>query len=327
MQRMKTMNAIRKSPFGPILMFAMLAIVAAAALADGAYVPAPPIAVPAEAEHARHGMVIAADHPRTRLTDGSGRAVWENPSCGYAPQVDDWWLGSEHYAVIDPPNWFKLPMRADAWLAIGVVPGLHIRFAPPISKTGRIREVVQADPSLQSGSYCVYEEFFRSPGDSDSGGIAYWSRMHVTSLVEAPKWQRPAIVDNSGWPTPSPLPCVLAPSFFPSRPRDAAIHYRSGVLTKFGAGNKSGYAAIRDASGREFGYFTGWPMSIDGKQTHCAVPPMHGRRIDLILCEGGWPADVVIGSTRVRVYYWHAVTPWGQHVSVTDEIDRAPLRD
>jgi len=318
------MNATARSLHVAFVLFAVLATSAAVARADSSYSPAPPIALPAEAEHARHGMVIAADHPRTRLTDGSGRAVWENPSCGYAPQVDDWWLSSEHYAVIDPPNWFTLPMRADAWLAIGVERGLHIEFAMPVSKTSRIREIVQADPSVQTGSYCVYEEFYRSAGDPDSGGIAYWSRMQITSLLPTPKRQHPVNVDNSGWPTPSPLPYVPAPSFFASRPHNAEIHYRSGVLTQFGAGNKSGYAAISDTSGRKFGYFTGWPMYIDGKQTHCAVPPMRGQRIDPILCEGGWPADVVLGSTRVRVYYWHAVTPWGQHVAVTDEIDRAP---
>jgi hypothetical protein len=324
---MKRLNAAMRSQVGAFVALFVLSTAADVTLASASYTPAPPSAVPVEAAHARHGMVIAADHPRTRLTDGSGRAVWEDPRCGYASQVDDWWLGSGYYAVLDPPNWFKLPMRADAWLGLGVVSGLHIRFAPPISKTSRIREIVQADLSLQTGSYCVFEEFYRSPGRPSGGGIAYWSRMHVTSLLPAPKWQRPVNIDNSGWPTPSPVPYVPAPSFFPSRPRNAEIHYRSGVLTQFGAGNKSGYAAIRDASGQKFGYFTGWPMYIDGKQTHCAVPPMRGQRIDPILCEGGWPANVVIGSTLVRVYYWHAVTPWGQHVSVTDEIDRAPLRD
>ena len=302
----------------------MVVIFVTAALADGTYTPAPPAAIPLEAEHERQATVIAKGHPRTTLTDGSGRAVWENPSCEYAPYVDDWWLGSARYAVIDPPNWLRLPMRADAWLAIGVVSGRHVQFAPPVSMTSSIREIVQADPSLQSGSYCIYEEFYRSPGDPGAGGIAYWSRMQVTALVPAPKWQRPVNVDNSGWPTPSPMPYVPAPSFFPARPRNAEIHYRSGVLMQFGAGNKSGYAAISDVSGRNFRYFTGWPMYIDGKQTHCAVPPMRGQRIDPILCEGGWPSDVVLGSTHVRVYYWHAVASWGKHVEVTDEIDRAP---
>jgi hypothetical protein len=127
--------------------------------------------------------------------------------------------------------------------------------------------------------------------------------------------------------TAAPVVNVKSPRFFPPRPPNAEMHYRSGVLMAFGAGMHSGGAELRDASGRTFEYFTGWPMYIDGKQTHCAIPPRGGARFDPILCEGGWPANVIIGATRVRVYYWHAMTPWGKDVEVTDQIDRAPRRD
>jgi hypothetical protein len=282
-------------------------------------------------------MTIAARHSRTRLVDGSGEVLWNDPSCQHARQVDDWWLGSGRYAVIDPPGWLRLPVRANAWRAIGIVSGLRIQFAPPVAKSGSVREILEADPSARAGRYCIYEEFYRSPGDPAAGGVAYWSRMQinpppVASPVSATSGfplltrilQRPVNVDNSGWPTPAPIRFVPAASFFPPRPPGAEIHYRSGVLTEFGAGNKSGYAAIRDDSGRTFGYFTGWPINVDGKQTHCAIPPRHGLRFDPKLCEGGWPTDMVIGLTRVRLYYWHAATPWGRHVEVTDRIDRTP---
>jgi hypothetical protein len=124
--------------------------------------------------------------------------------------------------------------------------------------------------------------------------------------------------------TAAPIVNVRSPSYFPPRPLNAEMHYRSGVLIAFGAGMHSGGAGIRDASGRTFEYFTGRPMYIDGKQTHCAIPPIRSDRVNPILCEGGWPANVIIGVTRVRVYYWHAVTPWGKNVEVTDRIDRAP---
>ena len=125
-------------------------------------------------------------------------------------------------------------------------------------------------------------------------------------------------------PVEGELPAGIALAFFPSRPSNVDIRYRTGVLILFGAGNKSGSAKIRDASGRTFDYSIGTPIVVDGKITHCASPPVRGRLYVPILCESGWPADVVIGSTRVRIYYWHDVTPRGEHVDVTDEIDRAP---
>jgi hypothetical protein len=249
-------------------------------------------------------------------------------------------LGRGRYAIIDPPAWLKLPPRSDAWRAVGVISGMHIRFEAPITKTGRVRETVEPEPSVAFGSYCIYEEFYRTPGDPAAGGEAYWSRIEVAPPYEAPNYFRrpgfsvaathgppPAHVDNSGWPTPVPTATprfVGSPSFFPPRPAIAEVHYRTGVMTDWEVGNKAGWAAIRDAAGNTFGYFTGWPMFIDGKQTHCAIAPRRGIRFDPIVCDGGWPADVVIGVTRVRVYYWHDVTPWGQRVEVTDQIIKAP---
>jgi hypothetical protein len=122
----------------------------------------------------------------------------------------------------------------------------------------------------------------------------------------------------------APVVNVKSASYFPPRPANAEMRYRSGVLIAFGEGMHSGGAGIRDASGRTFEYFTGRPMFIDGKRTRCAIPPRGGERVNPILCEGGWPANVIIGVTRVRVYFWHAVTPWGKDVEVTDQIDRAP---
>ncbi len=130
--------------------------------------------------------------------------------------------------------------------------------------------------------------------------------------------------------TPTSLPRLVfykgtpPPSFFPARPSGANLRYRTGVLIGFGAGMKSGGAVIRDAAGSEVTFFTGRSMYIDGKQTHCAIPPLNGHPYDPVLCDGGWPADVIVGQTKVRVYYWHDATPWGQQVLVTDEIDRAP---
>jgi hypothetical protein len=95
------------------------------------------------------------------------------------------------------------------------------------------------------------------------------------------------------------------------------------VLIGFAAGNNSDGAAIRDAAGREVTFFIGWPIYIDGKQTHCAIPPLNGHPYDPAVCDGGWPNVMMVGQTKVRVYYWHDVTPWGQHVRVTDRIDRA----
>jgi hypothetical protein len=134
-----------------------------------------------------------------------------------------------------------------------------------------------------------------------------------------------ALADNSNVPALSSAPRFAgSPSFFPPRPPNAQIHYRTGVLTSFGAGMHSGDAAIKDSSGHVYSYLIGWPMYIEGKQTHCAIPPRPGIRFDPIVCDGGWPADMIIGVTRVRVYYWHDVTPWGQHVAVTDQIIKAP---
>jgi hypothetical protein len=137
---------------------------------------------------------------------------------------------------------------------------------------------------------------------------------YATSPTPMNKPTRRPVLISLKWTSP--------PSFFPARPGDADIRYRTGVLIAFGAGMQSGSAAIRDASGREVSFFTGRPMYIDGKQTHCAIPPLNGHPYDPVVCDGGWPADMVIGETKVRVYYWHDVTPWSQHILVTDEIDR-----
>lgn len=339
---MQSVGVVRVSIGSTLLLVASLAIAAYAALADDSNVPAPPVAVPKYSERDRHGLFVSPQHPRTRLVDGSGQTVWNDPNCGNAHQVDQWWLGSARIAVIDPPAWFALPSLSKGWLAIGVVSGLHIHFAPPAAKSDRIHEIVGADPSVACGSYCIYEEYYRTPGDPDAGGEAYWSRIQV---AEPPMFtpiysQRlgapasppthglpPAHVDNVGWPTPGPLSTpqfVRQPSFFPPRPPNAQIRYRTGVLTSFGVGMHSGDAAIRDSSGQVFSYLIGWPMYIEGKQTHCAIPPRPGIRFDPIVCDGGWPTDLVIGVTRVRVYYWHDVAPWGQHVAVTDQIIKAP---
>jgi hypothetical protein len=134
-----------------------------------------------------------------------------------------------------------------------------------------------------------------------------------------------SLADDSYVPAPSSAPrFVGSRSFFPPRPSNAQIHYRTGVLIAFGAGMHSGGAAIRDGSGQVFSYFTGWPMFIEGKQTHCAIPPTARVRFDPTFCDGGWPADMIVGVTRVRIYYWHDVTPWGKHVVVTDQIIKAP---
>jgi hypothetical protein len=334
-------NVAKVWPGSVFVLLTSLGIFARAALGGDLYTPAPPVAVPLQAEHERHGLLIAAQHPRTQLVDGSGLALWNNPSCASAPVFGDRQLGRDRYAVIDPPTWLHAPVRSDAWLAVGIVSGMHIHFEAPVSKTARVREIAQADPSVAFGFYCVYEEFYRTPGDPAAGGEAYWSRIEVDSPYPAPNYfarpgypvvprphgQPPIHADNSGWPTPAPTATprfVGSPSFFPPRPPNAEIRYRTGVLIGFGAGNKAGSATIKDVSGRTHAYFWGWPIFIDGKQTRCAFPPLPGIRFDSTLCSGGWPADIIIGTTRVRVYYWHDVTPWGQHVEVTDQIIKAP---
>jgi len=117
---------------------------------------------------------------------------------------------------------------------------------------------------------------------------------------------------------------AISQSFFPTRPPHIEIHFRTGVLIEYGVGNKSGSATIRDAAGRTYRYFLGSPLNINGRQIHCASPIVPGVRFDRFLCESGWPVDVVIGVTRVRVYYWHAVSPRAQDVVVTDTINRVP---
>jgi hypothetical protein len=337
---MRSFNVAMIRLAGAIVLLMLFGLFARAALAGDSDGAAPPVAVPVQSEHARHGLNVAAHHSRTRLADGSGMTLWNNPSCINAPQIDNWYLDSNRYAVVDPPNWLTLPVRSNAWVAVGV-PGIRIHFESPVAKTGRVREIIQADPSVAFGRYCIYEEFYRTPGDPDAGGEVHWSEVQIEQSnpepnyfakpgdwVPPPAHGRPPIhVDNSGWPTPAPTSTprfVSSPSFFPPRPAHAEIHYRTGVLIAFGAGNKAGSASIKDASGRTYLYFWGWPIFVDGKPTHCAFPPLPGIRVDPTLCDGGWPADIVIGVTRVRVYYWHDVTPWGQHVEVTDQIIKAP---
>jgi len=321
---------------GAFGLLALIWFLGPAASADDSYSPAPPVAVQVQPGHERHGLLIAQRNPRTRLVDGSGLSLWNDPSCSHAPRIDVWRVGADRAAVIDTPAWVKLPVRMDERLALGVVPGIRIHFEAPVAKTARVREIVQADPSVAFAWFCVYEEFYRTPGDPAAGGEAFWSRIEVEPPNPAHDYfakpgytprQPPTIVDNTGWPTPVPTATpkfVGSPSFFPPRPPLAEIRYRTGVLIEFGAGMHSGWTAIKDAAGNRYGYYIGWPMYIDGTQTHCAFPPRPGVRFDPTLCDGGWPADMVIGTTRVRVYFWHDVTPWGQRVVVTDQIIKAP---
>lgn len=323
-RRMQSANLRTILLYGAFVMAAWLTV-HDAAFADETNNAAPVVPVPI---YTRQGTLVPARHPRTRLVDGSGRVLWNNPRCRDATQVENLWLNEEHSAIIDAPSWMLLPLRAHSWQAVGLVRGMHIGFSPAHEK-GRVQEFMSADPSVDAGSYCIYEEFYRTPGVPDAGGVVYWSRLTVRrpSAPTTRLWQRPIFADNSGWPTPAPTQTatfVPAHSFFPQREADAEMHYRTGVLTDFGAGNKSGSAAIRDVAGRTYEYFTGWPIIVDGRRVLCAFPPRQGVRFDPRGCEGGWPANIVIGATRVRVYYWHAVTPWGQHVEVTDQIDRAP---
>jgi hypothetical protein len=217
---------------GWFVLFALFGPFARAALAGDAYTPAPPVAVPVQPEHERHGLVIAARHSRTRLVDGSGLALWNNPSCSHAPHIDVWQLGSDRSIVIDPPTWLKFPFHSSAWLAIGIVSGMRIHFEAPVTKSSRIREKIETDPSVAFAWYCVYEEFYRTPGDPAAGGAAYWSRIEVEPLAPAPNYfarpgypiiamprHPPTIVDNYGWPAPNPTSTPQyggSPSFFPT---------------------------------------------------------------------------------------------------------------
>src|SRR5471032_3243123 len=132
-------------------------------------------------------------------------------------------------------------------------------------------------------------------------------RVHATWIVGAFVVFALFLSQVSGAPADVALPPGIAPAFFPVRPINADVRYRTGVLVQFGAGNKSGSVAIKDESGRIFEYSIGRPIVVDGKRVHCASPPVDVRAYNPILCESGWPASIAIGSIRVRVYYWHAV--------------------
>jgi hypothetical protein len=89
---------------------------------------------------------------------------------------------------------------------------------------------------------------------------------------------------------------------FPTPPPNVRLHTARGVLTDWGAGNRSGGLTIRTASGkRVFALSTG--ITINGKPVVCAFPPRGGKPRDPVMCDS-WPSNVVIGKTPVRVSYW-----------------------
>jgi hypothetical protein len=76
-------------------------------------------------------------------------------------------------------------------------------------------------------------------------------------------------------------------------PPTAKISYDTGVLTAWSDDGARSRVAIRDASGsRTFAMADG--LSLNGKHLKCTKAPS---------CSG-WPKNVVVGKTRVRVGYY-----------------------
>jgi hypothetical protein len=114
-----------------------------------------------------------------------------------------------------------------------------------------------------------------------------------------------------------------AQHFFPARPRNVLVSRTTGILTRYSIGNGTGEFSTEDRLGRSTDFYLAYPTRIGGRVYDCEVPRQPGMRFDPTECKQ-WPANVVIGTTEVRITYWWMVFP-GTHerVRVSDTIDPA----
>lgn len=97
--------------------------------------------------------------------------------------------------------------------------------------------------------------------------------------------------------------------FFPARPPRAVTRTATGILIRYGIGNKEGHVVIRDARGIARDFYAGYPMHINGRAVRCAFPTD---------C-AGWPATLVVGKSNVTVQYWTTAHE-GRPANVTDAL-------
>jgi hypothetical protein len=99
------------------------------------------------------------------------------------------------------------------------------------------------------------------------------------------------------------------PAYFPSPPPDVTYFTATGILTDYYVGMKSGQLTIKLSNGHSVSFYRANTMTINGAPVHCQAPPANGQTPPPGICSD-WPANIVIGTTRVTVTYWKAVTYW-----------------
>lgn len=114
-------------------------------------------------------------------------------------------------------------------------------------------------------------------------------------------------------------PAYRPPLPYYPRVSGKAAGFVDGVLLNYGLGMKSGAVSIR-ASRHQVRYFyvAAPPITIDGKTVECPIPPRPGFVPSKDVCPS-WPAYVKIGTTRVRVFYWHG-RRYGKPTLVTNKL-------
>jgi hypothetical protein len=98
------------------------------------------------------------------------------------------------------------------------------------------------------------------------------------------------------------------PTYFPSPPPGVTLNTATGILTDYYVGMKSGQLTIKTSSGSGITYYVGNAMVINGAPVHCIAPPINGSTPPPGLCPD-WPSNIVIGTTKVTVFYWYSQQP------------------
>jgi hypothetical protein len=99
-------------------------------------------------------------------------------------------------------------------------------------------------------------------------------------------------------------------AFFPLRPAHVPpLHYISGTIVSYGAGNDTAGLAIRGSSGKLVQFFLASPSRINAMS------------YDVTKCsDRGCGTTLIFGRTKVRVEYWMQRAPWGESVKVSNSI-------
>lgn len=81
--------------------------------------------------------------------------------------------------------------------------------------------------------------------------------------------------------------------------------YMDGTILEYGQGMSSGSLGIRLADRRRVIFnLASLPFRVNGARIDCKLPPIAPTyRRDPAFCSS-WPANLRLGSTRVRVFYW-----------------------